>query len=251
MDIESIKTHFFSDCFATKILGAQIEDVRSGYARCSFTIEPKHLNAVGTRDGRRHLHVGRFCVCCSQQRGSTSHVSLSSQISFLGVAKGTKLIAEARCEKQGRSTCTYLIHLFDDLDTPSPLSLSPVLSNLKSSKKSRCKLCNGLFFIPLPSQNCPLPTPHNGQTQSSGMSSKAVPGSIPLSGSPCSGSYTYPQTTQTYLSICFSFPGLLPNFYHDFILSNQMTRIILPSHHCFHAANRSCLLSILAQPLCI
>ena len=96
MDIESIKTHFFSDCFATKILGAQIEEVKSGYARCSFTIEPKHLNAVGT-------------------------VSLSSQISFLGVAKGTKLIAEAHCEKQGRSTCTYLIHLFDDLDTPVAL----------------------------------------------------------------------------------------------------------------------------------
>ena len=38
--------------------------------------------------------------------------------------------------------------------------------------------------------NSSLPTPHRGQTQSSGMSSKAVPGAIPPSGSPTSGSYT-------------------------------------------------------------
>ena len=55
MDIESIKTHFFSDCFATKILGAQIEEVKSGYARCSFTIQPKHLNAG--RHRRRIFHA--------------------------------------------------------------------------------------------------------------------------------------------------------------------------------------------------
>ncbi len=35
-----------------------------------------------------------------------------------------------------------------------------------------------------------LPTPQMGQTQSSGMSSNAVPGAMPLSGSPTSGSYT-------------------------------------------------------------
>ena len=35
-----------------------------------------------------------------------------------------------------------------------------------------------------------LPTPQMGHTQSSGMSSKAVPGAMPLSGSPTSGSYT-------------------------------------------------------------
>ena len=35
-----------------------------------------------------------------------------------------------------------------------------------------------------------LPSPHQGHTQSSGRSSNAVPGSIPLPGSPSSGSYT-------------------------------------------------------------
>lgn len=36
--------------------------------------------------------------------------------------------------------------------------------------------------------NMPLPAPHSGQTQSSGSASKEVPGAIPLSGSPASGS---------------------------------------------------------------
>lgn len=38
------------------------------------------------------------------------------------------------------------------------------------------------------SSNWSLPTPQSGQTQSSGMSSKAVPGAMPPSGSPTSGS---------------------------------------------------------------
>ena len=40
----------------------------------------------------------------------------------------------------------------------------------------------------LSSSKCSLPTPHAGQVQSSGISSKAVPGAIPFSGSPSAGS---------------------------------------------------------------
>ncbi len=50
-----------------------------------------------------------------------------------------------------------------------------------------------------------LPTPQTGQTQSSGISSNAVPGAMPLSGSPTSGSYTQSQTVQMYFFIILSF----------------------------------------------
>lgn len=43
-------------------------------------------------------------------------VSLSSNISFLGMAKGKRLIAEAKCIKDGRSTCCYIIDVKDELD---------------------------------------------------------------------------------------------------------------------------------------
>ena len=51
--------------------------------------------------------------------------------------------------------------------------------------------------------NSSFPTPQSGHTQSSGISSHAVPGSIPLSVSPTSGSYSYPQTSHTYLSMVY------------------------------------------------
>ena len=61
--------------------------------------------------------------------------------------------------------------------------------------------CRSLMRCYLYFSKCSLPTPHAGQVQSSGMSSKAVPGAMPPSGSPSAGSYMYPQMMQTYLSI--------------------------------------------------
>ena len=46
-----------------------------------------------------------------------------------------------------------------------------------------------------------LPAPQMGQTQSAGKSSKAVPGGMFASGSPFSGSYSYPQTVHSYFFI--------------------------------------------------
>ena len=43
-------------------------------------------------------------------------VSVDSHISFLGVAKGKKLIAKSKCVKEGRSTCFYEIAIADELD---------------------------------------------------------------------------------------------------------------------------------------
>ena len=58
-------------------------------------------------------------------------------------------------------------------------------------------------------ENSSLPTPQSGHTQSSGMSSKAVPGAMPPSGSPTAGSYTQPHTSHTYFFIMFLFLRLI------------------------------------------
>ena len=42
-------------------------------------------------------------------------VSLHSDISFLGSAKGNKLIAKAVCIKNGKSTSCYRVEVTDDL----------------------------------------------------------------------------------------------------------------------------------------
>jgi hypothetical protein len=51
--------------------------------------------------------------------------------------------------------------------------------------------------------NISFVTAQTGHIQSSGMSSKAVPGATPESGSPTAGSYTYPQTVHTYFITLF------------------------------------------------
>ncbi len=57
----------------------------------------------------------------------------------------------------------------------------------KASRLRRlfCYTIKNYFF-----EKLDLSTPHIGQVQVAGRSSKAVPGAMPLSGSPTSGSYT-------------------------------------------------------------
>ena len=53
------------------------------------------------------------------------------------------------------------------------------------------------FLFGQASMNMSLPSPHSGQTQSSGSFSNSVPGAISASSSPSSGTYSYPQPPQT------------------------------------------------------
>ncbi len=53
------------------------------------------------------------------------------------------------------------------------------------------------------STNTSFPIPQIGHTQSSGISSNAVPGAMPLSGSPSSGSYTHIHMVHIHISSLF------------------------------------------------
>src|SRR5512139_747210 len=88
------------------------------------------------------------------------------------------------------------------------------------------------------SSNSPFFTPQTGHSQSSGRLSKGVPGSTPPSGSPFSGSYTYPQTT--HLHFFMSFPPC--SFIVKHLLpSSPSPRLLHPHppalhHHVIHRA---------------
>ena len=119
--LDELNERFRHDRFATVVAGARILEAQPSRALCAMPLTPQHMNANNTPMGGAIFTLADFAFAVASNADQPPTVSLSSQISFLGVAKGTKLIAEARCEKQGRSTCTYLIHLFDDLDTPVAL----------------------------------------------------------------------------------------------------------------------------------
>ncbi|MCC8024953.1 MAG: PaaI family thioesterase [Clostridium sp.] len=112
--LTQIQMVFAKDRFATDN-GAVIDQVDEGFAKCSLEIQPHHLNAAGTVMGGAIFTLADFAFAVASNWNKPLHVSTTAQITYLGIAKGTRLIAEARKVKEGRSTCYYLVEVTDDL----------------------------------------------------------------------------------------------------------------------------------------
>ena len=112
--LEEVKQFFNKDRFATEN-GMVVDAIGEGYAKCSVALTERHKNAVGGVMGGVPFTLADFAYAVAANHKEPKWVSLSSQITFLGTAKGTKLIAEAVMEKSGRSTNYYQVHVTDEL----------------------------------------------------------------------------------------------------------------------------------------
>ncbi len=109
---------FFSgDLYATETTGIVIDEVGEHYARCSLEISRKHQNAYGGVMGGATFTLADYTFAVASNFNQPQTVSVTSQINFIGMAKGKKLISEARLIKDGRSTCLYTIEITDELGT--------------------------------------------------------------------------------------------------------------------------------------
>lgn len=115
MTMDEVKAFFEKDRFATEN-GAVIEEIGKHYAKCSLEITSHHLNAVGALMGGVHFMLADFTFAVASNWEEPGMVSLNSSISYMGVCKGNKLIAEARCMKNGRTTAFYMVELRDELE---------------------------------------------------------------------------------------------------------------------------------------
>ena len=113
INLEKIREIFAKDHFATEN-GAVIEEVKEHYARCSVELTERHFNAAGGVMGGVHFMLADFAFAVATNRNGMGVVSLSSTISYLGAVKGKKLIAEAECVKEGRTTVYYRVDVTDD-----------------------------------------------------------------------------------------------------------------------------------------
>lgn len=113
-ELEQIRKIFANDRFATDN-GAVIDEVDDGYAKCSLEIQQNHLNAMGTVMGGAIFTLADFAFAVAANWNKLLNVSTTSQITYLGAAKGKRLIAEAHKVKEGRSTCYYLVNVTDEL----------------------------------------------------------------------------------------------------------------------------------------
>lgn len=115
--LEEVRKIFENDRFATEN-GMVIEEIRDGYAKCSLLLADRHRNALGAVMGGASFTLADFAFAVAANWQKPGVVSLSSNITYLGVAKGDQLVAEAICVKEGRSASFFQIDVRDELGNP-------------------------------------------------------------------------------------------------------------------------------------
>ena len=111
--LEEVRKIFAGDRFATEN-GAVIEEIGDHSATCSLVVTESHRNAMGTVMGGAYFMLADFAFAVAANWQTMGCVSLHSDISFLGAARGKKLIAKAVCVKDGRRTACYRIDVTDE-----------------------------------------------------------------------------------------------------------------------------------------
>ena len=112
--LEEVRKIFEGDRFAIEN-GAVIEEIGERSATCSLIITDSHRNAMGVVMGGTYFMLADFAFAVAANHEKMGCVSLRSDISFLGSAKGEKLIAKAVCIKDGRTTACYRVDVMDNL----------------------------------------------------------------------------------------------------------------------------------------
>ena len=112
--LEEVRKIFEGDRFAS-VNGAVIEEIDHRSAVCSLLITDSHRNAMGAVMGGVYFMLADFAFAVAANWEKMGCVSLHSDISFLGAAKGEMLIAKALCIKDGRCTACYRVDVTDEL----------------------------------------------------------------------------------------------------------------------------------------
>lgn len=116
--LEEIRKAFANDRFATEAAGCQIRTAEPRHAICVMPLKPIHMNAAGTPQGGAVFTLADFAFAVAANSfGTFITVSLQHDITYFAPARGSMLIAEARCVKSGRTAGFYIVDITDDLGT--------------------------------------------------------------------------------------------------------------------------------------
>lgn len=113
-EIDKIREMFSHDRYATEA-GAVIEAVDDNYAKCSLIINEHHKNAVGGIMGGVYFTLADFAFAVATNWKNPGTVSLNADISFVGVPKTEKIIAETELIKDGRTIPCYNVRISDEI----------------------------------------------------------------------------------------------------------------------------------------
>ena len=116
-DLERAREYVGNDKYATEATGIVITEVGERFARVELDLDERHYNAIGAVMGGVYFTMCDFAFAIASNFDSAPCVTLGTQAVFMNQNKGTHLICEAKCIKDGRQTCFYEVNVVDDLGT--------------------------------------------------------------------------------------------------------------------------------------
>jgi len=114
-NLEEARKYFVNDRFAVEAAGISIDAVDENYAKCSLKICDRHLNAANQVMGGAIFTLADYTFAVATNTPDVHIVTTSSQITYLGTAKGEILIAESQIIKMGKTLCTVQVNITDNL----------------------------------------------------------------------------------------------------------------------------------------
>lgn len=112
-DIEIAREFFYQDKYAVNT-GVKLDDLTEDKAICSLKITDEHKNAYGGVMGGVIFTLADFAFAVLSNQIHQLTVAQQVDIHYLSAPKGDKLIAEATCRKNGRTSSIVNVDISDD-----------------------------------------------------------------------------------------------------------------------------------------
>jgi len=112
--MEEIRAFFAGDLYATES-GAEILEAEPGHARCRMALMAHHRNAEGGVMGGAIFTLIDFTFAVASSCRHRPTVAQQVSLNYLNAPKGQTLTAEARCRKDGRTSCVYMVDVTDEM----------------------------------------------------------------------------------------------------------------------------------------
>lgn len=115
--LEEAQAYFQGDRFATEA-GMTLDALGEKSAVCSVTLSERHRNANGGVMGGAIFTLADFAFAAAVNNVHRPTVAQQVSINYLSAPRGARLTAAARCVKDGRTTCVYIVDVTDDTGRP-------------------------------------------------------------------------------------------------------------------------------------
>ena len=113
-NLDQARTYFEGDRFALEN-GIAIDALSPNGAVCSLSIEDRHRNAEGGVMGGAIFTLIDLAFAVAANNVHRPTVAQQVSMNFLSGTRGKRLVAQASCRKDGRSSCVYNVDVSDDL----------------------------------------------------------------------------------------------------------------------------------------